>query len=211
MSFFLRLVMIACVLCYVISPQFIRAEVKEATVTIDATNREDFIFFSFDVGKVVVVEDQKTSLKWDLGLKRTEAIVNGGSSGNGKGGAVILEKVNFSEITHAPAGEYISDTEKIATIARGDGWYSYTGHPLHQILVRDKVFVLRTAKGHFAKFIFVGYYKDNKAKKDAGHIRITYAYQDDGGRSFVIAKQTMVRPKRKLTVTWAEIKTDKQF
>ena len=63
MSFFLRLVMIACVLCYVISPQFIRAEVTEATVTIDATHREDFVFFSFDVGKVVVVEDQKTSLK----------------------------------------------------------------------------------------------------------------------------------------------------
>ena len=38
------------------------AEVKEATDTIDATNREAFAFFSFDTSKVVSVEDQNISL-----------------------------------------------------------------------------------------------------------------------------------------------------
>ena len=41
------------------------AEVKEATVTIDATNREAFAFFSFDTGKEVPVEDQNISLDWE--------------------------------------------------------------------------------------------------------------------------------------------------
>ncbi len=179
------------------------AEVKEATVTIDATNREAFAFFSFDTGKAVSVEDQNISLDWDLGLKRTEAIVNGGSSGNGKGGALILEKAKFSEITEAPADGYVSDTEKIATLARGDGWYNYTGPPTHQILIRDKVFILQTAKGHYAKMFFVDYYKE----KVSGHITISYAYQDDGSRSFVQAKKTAVDFKDKLATTWALLKT----
>ena len=181
----------------------IRAEVKEATVTIDATNREAFAFFSFDTGKEVPVEDQNISLDWDLGLKRTEVIVNGGSSGNGKGGALILEKAKFSEITEAPADGYVSDTEKIATLARGDGWYNYTGPPTHQILIRDKVFILQTAKGHYAKMFFVDYYKE----KVSGHITISYAYQDDGSRSFVQAKKTAVDFKDKLATTWALLKT----
>tara|TARA_B100000686_G_scaffold329868_1_gene391472 strand:+ start:796 stop:1413 length:618 start_codon:yes stop_codon:yes gene_type:complete len=203
MNISLRTVAFFLLMTVILVAPSIRAEVKEATVTIDATNREAFAFFSFDTGKEVPVEDQNISLDWDLGLKRTEVIVNGGSSGNGKGGALILEKAKFSEITEAPADGYVSDTEKIATLARGDGWYNYTGPPTHQILIRDKVFILQTAKGHYAKMFFVDYYKE----KVSGHITISYAYQDDGSRSFVQAKKTAVDFKDKLATTWALLKT----
>ena len=203
MNISLRTVAFFLLMTIILVAPSIRAEVKEATVTIDATNREAFAFFSFDTGKEVPVEDQNISLDWDLGLKRTEVIVNGGSSGNGKGGALILEKAKFSEITEAPADGYVSDTEKIATLARGDGWYNYTGPPTHQILIRDKVFILQTAKGHYAKMFFVDYYKE----KVSGHITISYAYQDDGSRSFVQAKKTAVDFKDKLATTWALLKT----
>lgn len=206
MNVFFRTTVFVLLITALLLPPLTRSEVKENTITIDATNQEDFAFFSFDTGEVVTVKDQNVSLDWDLGLKRTEVIVNGGSSGNGKGGAIVLEKANFSEITEAPVDGYVADTEKIATLARGDGWYNYTGPPRHQILIRDKVFILQTAKGHYTKMFFVGYYKDNEAK-DSGHITITYAYQDDGSRNFIQAKKTSVNSKGKLASTWADLKT----
>ena len=185
------------------------AEIKEATITIDASSREAFAFFSFEAGKVVTIKDQKTTLQWDLGLKRAEIIVNGGNSGNGKGGVISLEKAKFSAIDQAPAEGYIADTEKLSALATGDAWYVYTGPPLHHILVRNKAFVIRTAKGNYAKLFFVGYYKDNKAKTGAGHITITYAYQDDGTLNLFKANTAMVHAKEKLVSIWAELKAQK--
>ncbi len=182
------------------------AKVHSATVTIDATSREAWTFFSFSTGKPVEVEHHSSSINWDLGFQRTMVIVNGGASGPGEGTVLILEGVQFEDVVAAPEGVYVPDTDQIATIARGDGWYTYTGPPNHLVLPNDRVYVLQTAAGLFAKLRFIGYYSDNEAKEGSGNITIEYAFQDDGSRSFQTSAQTSVEAKAKLVTTWARLK-----
>lgn len=201
---FLITLMFICITVFRAAPA--DAELHSATVTIDATSREAWTFFSFSAGKTVEIEDHTSSTDWDLGFQRTMVIVNGGVSGPGEGSALILDGVQFEDIVEAPEGDYVPDTDQIATIARGDGWYTYTGPPNHWILPNDRVYILQTAVGLFAKMRFIGYYTDNEAKEDSGNITIEYAFQDDGSRNFHESTQTSVDSKTKLVTTWAQLK-----
>ena len=187
------------------------AKLHSATVTIDATSREAWTFFSFSAGTPVEVEDHTTSTDWDLGFQRTMVIVNGGVSGPGAGSALVVADVEFDEIVEAPEGDYVPDTDQIAAIARGDGWYTYTGPPNHWVLPNDRVYVLQTSEGLFAKMRFIGYYTDNEAKEGSGNITIEYVFQGDGSRNFHVSTQTSVEPKTKLVTTWAQLKFGSSF
>ena len=184
------------------------AEIHQNTLTIDATDRDNWAYVNLLAGKVVKVDDAETAMEWDLGCKRTEVILNGGTSGPGEGGAIALKDVAYEDVLEAPEGDYVADTEQIATFARGDGWYTYTGPPNHWVLPNTKVYVLQTADGNFAKLRFIGYYANNEAKEGAAHISIEYALQDDGSRNLVEAESepTSVDVRQKATTTWAAIK-----
>ena len=120
------------------------AELHQNTLTIDATNRENWPYINLTKGETVDIADPATSMAWDLGFKQTAVIVNGGVSGPGKTGALALKDISFEVVLEAPAeGDYVSDTDQIATFARGDGWYTYTGPPNHWILPNPKVYVLQ--------------------------------------------------------------------
>ena len=97
------------------------AKLHSATVTIDATSREAWTFFSLSAGEPVEVEDHTPLTDWDLGFQRTKVIVNAGVGGPSAGSALALDDVQFEEIVEAPEGDYVTDTNQIATIARGDG------------------------------------------------------------------------------------------
>ncbi len=186
----------------------VSAELHQNTLTVDATDRENWSYISLFEGKVVDIEDAATSLKWDLGFRRTSVIVNGGVSGPGKASVLALEDTIFEDVLEAPNGDYVSDTDEITTIARGDGWYTYTGPPNHWILPNDVVYVLQTAIGNFAKFRFIGYYENNESKEGSGNIGIEYVLQDDGSQNFIETETTAVTAKQKLTTTWADIKSE---
>ena len=70
-----------CISAIVFGAATADAKLHSATVTIDATSREAWTFFSFSAGTPVEVEDHTTSTDWDLGFQRTMVIVNGGVSG----------------------------------------------------------------------------------------------------------------------------------
>ena len=188
------------------------AEIHQNTLTIDATSRDNWAYVNLLAGEVVKVDDAETAMEWDLGCKRTEVILNGGTSGPGEGGAIALKDVAYEDVLEAPEGDYVADTEQIATFARGDGWYTYTGPPNHWVLPNTKVYVLQTADGNFAKLRFIGYYANNEAKEGAAHISIEYALQDDGSRNLVEAasEPTSVDVRQKATTTWAAIKQNRQ-
>ena len=188
------------------------AEIHQNTLTIDATDRDNWAYVNLLAGEVVKVDDAETAMEWDLGCKRTEVILNGGTSGPGEGGAIALKDVAYEDVLEAPEGDYVADTEQIATFARGDGWYTYTGPPNHWVLPNPKVYVLQTADGNFAKLRFIGYYANNEAKEGAAHISIEYALQDDGSRNLVEAasEPTSVDVRQKATTTWAAIKQNRQ-
>ena len=182
------------------------AEIHQNTLTVDATDRENWTYLNLLEGEVVDIKDAATSLDWDLGFQRTAVIVNGGVSGSGKAGAMALEDISFEDVLEAPEGDYISDTDQIATFARGDGWYTYTGPPNHWVLPNDMVYILRTAGGNFAKLRFIGYYENNETKEGSGYISIEYVLQDNGTRNFFESDPADVVARQKLATTWAEMK-----
>lgn len=163
-------------------------EMLEAvTFTIDATNKEEWTYFSFAAGDVVDVEDAATSEAWDIGFQRTQVKLNGGVSGPGEGSVVMLTETTFAAVTAAPADGYVADTaDTLAIVPQSEkGWYLYTGAPTHWILpLEDRVFVVKTADGTFAKLRFVGYYKDNENKQDSGFVTFEYVHQPDGSPNF---------------------------
>ena len=191
------------------------AELHQNTLTVDATDRENWAYVNLMEGETVDIADPATSMAWDLGFKRTEVIVNGGVSGPGKTGATALEDISFEDVLEAPKGEYISDNEQITTFARGDGWYTYTGPPNHWVLPNPRIYVLRisanpTAESegpyYYAKVRFIGYYENNETKEGSGYVSIEYVLQDDGTRAFIESEPTNVEARGKLTTTWASIK-----
>ncbi len=160
---------------------------EAATFTVDATSREAWTYFSFAKGGVVEVADPGNSMNWDLGFQRTKVKLNGGISGAGKGRAVMLTDIAFSEVNEAPGGGYAADSDgNLAIVAQSEkGWYIYTGPPNHWILpLENRVFVVQAADGTYAKLRFVGFYKDNANKTDGGFITFEYLHQPDGSRQF---------------------------
>lgn len=182
------------------------ADLHHNTLTVDATDRESWVYVNLLEGDIVDIKDAATSLEWDIGFQRTAVITNGGVSGSGDAEVLVLEEIDFEKILEAPDGEYIVDTDQIATIARGDGWYTYTGPPNHWILPNARVYILRTANGDYSKLRFMGYYVNNETKEGSGHISIEYVLQDDGSRNFIESAPTEVVAQKKLTTTWGEIK-----
>ena len=169
------------------SPADAVPQLDAVSFTIDATSREAWAYFSLAKGNTVEIADPLNSMDWDLGFQRTKVITNGGVSGPGKGGAVLLKDVDFEGVKEAPAGGYAVDSaENLAIVAQSEeGWYIYTGPPNHWILPLEKrVFVVQAADGTFAKVRFIGYYKDNENKKDGGFISFEYVHQPDGSRNF---------------------------
>ena len=160
---------------------------EAATFTINATNNEMWVYFSFASGDIVEVEDAANSEAWDIGFQRTNVKLNGGISGPGMGSVVMLTETTFEAVTVAPADGYLADTEGTLAIVPQSkkGWYIYTGPPAHWILpLEDRVFVVKATDGTFAKLRFVGYYKDNENKKDSGFVTFEYVHQPDGSGNF---------------------------
>ena len=157
------------------------------TFTINATNREAWVYFSLASGDTVDVADAENSEAWDIGFQRTQVKLNGGISGPGMGSVVMLTETTFEAVTEAPADGYLADTEDtLAIVPQSEkGWYIYTGPPAHWILpLEDRVFVIKAADGTFAKIRFIGYYKDNENKKDSGFVTFEYVHQPDGSHNF---------------------------
>ena len=162
----------------------IDSEVKQ-TFTVDATNTETWAYFSFDAGEVVAIDDAANSEEWDIGFQKTKVKLNGGVSGPGMGSVIMLTGTAFEDVDMAPADGYVSDsTETLAIVPQSEmGWYIYTGDPTHWILpLENRIFVIKTADGTFAKIRFIGYYKDNENKVDSGNVTFEYVHQPDGSR-----------------------------
>ncbi len=122
-----------------------------------------FVFYSLRENRIVPVADS-ASTEWDLAFKSTTILVNGGASGPGMGGAVVLADTSFAAVTEAPPADSFAvdrGTDKRETAipgGAGNGWYAYdfaTGI----VSPRPAVLVVRTADGGYAKVQIESYYK----------------------------------------------------
>ncbi|WP_229311637.1 HmuY family protein [Larkinella rosea] len=147
-----------------------------------STNR--FTFFSFKNGKQVPNSDSATS-KWDIGIRATTIIVNGGTGRAGQGGAYIYSG-KFESLTAVPDNATFVGDENANKLAiptgSGNGWYTYGGGVISP--TDDKVLVIRTGEGKYAKVQILGYYKGGPdgPGNESRFYTFRYVYQPDGSK-----------------------------
>ncbi len=161
-------------------------EVMVRDLPSDPDRQDVFTYYSLRDSAIVARADSN-STKWDLAFKSTTVLINGGSSGPGEGGAILLTETDYHTLSMAPDSEYAVDVEGQPAVGRA--WYTYTGPPSHHILINPGVvLVVRTADGRYAKLRFTSYYMGGEAvpSSDARgrFLNFTYTFQPDGSRSF---------------------------
>ena len=173
-----------------------------------------FTLYDLDAHEIVVsssVTDasqraaDSTSIAWDIGLRGTTIIFNGGSSGPGQGTALLLAEP-FAEVMEAPASGYAADGSNTScpavetpggtfpgsplAICTGsdNGWYNYNGQTQLIIPIAGRTIVLTTGEGNYAKVRILSYYRGNPAPPDPAapsrYYTFEYVVQPDGSRNF---------------------------
>lgn len=151
-----------------------------------------FTFFSLRENQLVPASDS-ASTDWDLAFRSTTILINGGASGPGTGGAVVLNDTSFAAVTEAPAAEaFVVDagTEKTETAipgGAGNGWYAYD-FVSGVVSPRPAVLAIRTADGRYAKVEIESYYRGAPSTEEINpeegfrYYTFRVAFQPDGSR-----------------------------
>jgi hypothetical protein len=148
------------------------------TGTIDATaggtaNSADrpYIYVDLETGTRVDIDDlgARTSMAWDIMLKRSSVRSNGGDSGPGKRTIAVGQVTSLDAIT-APASGYASDDFTTAdcmldVIPGGEPksafgeWYAYD-QTTHAVAPKAEAYVVERSDGSRTAFRVVTYYGD---------------------------------------------------
>lgn len=158
------------------------------TTEVTATSYTDWVYYSLSQDTIVAVTDPATSNAWDLGFMRNHIRTNGGSSGNGNGGVLDAGVVDFDAYSAAPETGYLVDdsvsafnmtTMEYSNIAASsvlETWGAFNDAMPPVFTTTNKVFVIKTAEGKYAKVMFMSYY----GSTGSGQITFKYVYQPDG-------------------------------
>ncbi len=171
---------------------------KTGTITLDKTEmyKDDWVYFSFEKEEEVSGIDStnfNTRDDWDIAFHSRLGRCNGGNSGIGKGGIFDTQITDYSSIIHVDTNLLVNDTtvQLITGIGNMGPTYKtvpgnttfdsafdvdFTQHPPTYTATKN-TFVLRTAKGKYAKIQIQSYFDDYGV---SGHITFKYSYQTDG-------------------------------
>jgi len=129
--------------------------------TIDARNREAWVYFAFSSGAAVTASQDR--LDWDLAFRRTDVLTNGGETNPaGQGGAVDLGEVALAEALRPDDG-YLADAthdERGLENPALHKWYSYNW-TTHIVKSKHHTYAVRGASGEVALVTFLSYYCDD--------------------------------------------------
>ena len=155
-----------------------------------------YTFYSIENNTIVSNADSATT-KWDLAFASTKILINGGTSGTGKGGAFIYKGL-FEDIkTIAPDSVFKTDNAPTAyafTTGSGKGWYTYDGANNLITPIAGRILVIKTASGKYAKLEIQSYYKggvtlsptatDAEKLTKQRYYTFRYTYQPNGTTTF---------------------------
>jgi hypothetical protein len=126
---------------------------------------------------------------WDLAFHRQDVRTNGGSSGQGQGGAQEASSSVLAEVTVAPTSGYTVDSS-VDILAEFKMPPAYVSSPANTVVskwadfdhtegwsVVDKVFIVKTADGKYAKIKLVNFLDADDA---SGFVTMEYVYQPNG-------------------------------
>ncbi|QXD16482.1 HmuY family protein [Rhodocaloribacter litoris] len=165
--------LLACLSTFLLGlPSLMAQPVAHRVENLDATPA-GWVYFSLrENGPVVVIDEADDD--WDLAFNSVEVRVNGT-------GQYVDEA--FDALDEAPAGGY----EAELPTGSGQGWYLYQFDTHTVIPIPDRVLVLRTRDGKYAKVQFLSFYRDSPDGTPSGPPRyytFRYVFQPDGTRSF---------------------------
>ncbi len=152
-----------------------------------------FTLFSLRENKIVSSGDNfsaadSASSGWDIGFRSTTIIVNGGTSGPGQGGAIVVEGI-FEEMAMAPETGYKADGAEGFAVpsGSGNGWYNYNPALMVLAPIPGRVIAVKTADGRYAKVRILSYYKGAPDPVDPFTAQerfytFEFVFQPDGSR-----------------------------
>ncbi len=178
--------------------------VSTGRFTLYSLREERIVLASSEVDATVRQQDS-VSTAWDIGLRGTTLIFNGGTSGPGEGAAQILAQP-FADVLEATEAGYFADGDNTACPAletpagpvpgtpyavcsgSDNGWYNYNA-PINLISpLAGRTIVLKTADGLYAKLRILNYYQGNPNPPDPAlpgrYFTFEYLVQPDGSRTF---------------------------
>lgn len=155
-----------------------------------------YTLYSLETNKVIDNADSATS-KWDIGLRGTTIITNGGNGGPGAGGAFVYVGT-FADLVQIPTDStFRTDNAPTAYAIKtgsGNGWYSYNATTNLITPIPGRILVIRTASGKYAKVEIQNYYKggvtpdatasDSDKLTKQRYYTFRYLYQPDGSKNF---------------------------
>lgn len=132
----------------------------------------------------------KARTDWDLAFHYKDVRTNSGKSGDGQGGMLEATQTDFTLVTEAPTSGYTVDGDLdirltpamppvyVTSTANSvcDDWATYD-HDEHAWVFVEKVFIVKTADGKYAKIWLKSFLDD---EDNSGTITMEYAYQSDG-------------------------------
>ncbi len=176
----------------------------EGTYIVDATSYTNWVYFSFEKGDTITVTNPSNDNSWDIAFQRYNIKTNGGKSGNGlsavaetekkgKNGldslSTVPENANFIQddtviiYGYNPQNPSQPTQSKIVSNPVLSNWYNLevSSTAASKLISKKIVYVIKTAKGKYAKFYIETYYGDDNV---SGHIKFVYYYQNNGSKSF---------------------------
>ncbi len=172
------------------------------TVTLSSNElyKDDWTYFSFSTQAEVSGIDSinfNTLTTWDIAFHSRLGRTNGGNSCIGEGAVYDAGTSDFDAVKTVDTTAFIQDTT--VNLITGIGSYGptykqvpgnttfdsafsvdYTQHP-PVYTSNNKVFVVKTSDGKYAKIQILSYYND---KGESGYIKFKYAYRKDGSMNF---------------------------
>ena len=153
----------------------------------DIIQENPFVYFSLENNAQVQLSDP-----WDIAIKGTTILVNGGISGNGNARAALMDGA-FDELTEIPADlVFKQDTQESLAIpsGSGEGWYNYNfmNHTVSPI--PGRILLIQTHGGKYAKVEILSYYQGNPPMEEVTRMTPSAFYtfqfilQPDGSRRF---------------------------
>lgn len=145
----------------------------------------EYQYFDFSSGMEVTVNDA-----WDIGIKGTTIITNGGVNGSAGVQATTIAAI-FDNLTEVPtAATFAADTNETLAINKNtdftDRWYSYNQGVITP--VPGKVILLRDTENNYVKLEIQCYYRDCPTNpvpgQNNGIFTFRYIYQPDGTGNF---------------------------
>ncbi len=136
---------------------------------------DSWTYLSLRHNKILETEDAAETLDWDLAFQGTTIRTNGGTSGAGQGAAMITEAEQLDDIQDIPNLAFVEDQEDADLSANPElreAWLEGEELPTPS----GRIFIVRTADGHYAKVQITERGEDN--------LTIDWAYAGAGQDSF---------------------------